>query len=205
MRRAIALVVLVGCSSTTARSRQNPCADGAGLEDGGCAAPPDGGLDGEATSALPPPEAGCRTVLRYPDKDHDGFGVNGETPREVCADDPRFVDNNADCADLDARAHPSQTAFFETPITGPVSGAANASSANWDFDCSGVVEEELSGTTAVCGTAGAKRPVGCGAKNFWDGAVPSCGQTAAWCNSCDHVDPNTCGCGARANLTQRCR
>jgi hypothetical protein len=80
------------------------------------------------------------------DEDRDGWGDAART-WESCETPPDGASQAGDCADLDARAHPQQDAYFGDPYQ------RDDGAESFDFDCSGSEE----GQTGV-----ALAPASCG-------------------------------------------
>lgn len=109
----------------------------------------------------------CTKVMMYPDKDGDGFGAALEAAVAVCPGTAGFAGNNMDCADGDARAHPGQSSYFGTPIT----GLANVMP--YDFNCDSKIEVQYP-SFAQCSVSA--HPAGWQGENI---PLPACGETGA--------------------------
>lgn len=123
----------------------------------------------------------------YRDADGDGFG-DPKTAMTVCGAAPTgTVANSKDCCDLDANAHPGQTAFF---------GTADACGSNqvpngYDYDCDGTNTTESSVANASCVTT-VSSSASCGCPMCYctstNGAAPVCGL-----RGCDVFNEAACG------------
>jgi hypothetical protein len=132
--------------------------------------------------------AGDSCQLYYRDYDGDGYGdINGSTTTNAMdgtvtayvgcsnvAPKPGYVADHTDCDDLDARAHPGQTAYFGTPMTG-------ISPPSYDFNCDGILEKSIPEYPGM-------------SCEFCD-ATPTCGATTAACTAAG--EQGTFGCGPR--------
>jgi hypothetical protein len=130
--------------------------------------------------------------LYYRDYDGDGYGdINGavgtmstdgtDSAYVGCSNDvtpkPGYVADHTDCDDLDARAHPGQTAYFGTPMIG-------ISPPSYDFDCDGLTEKAT--------------PEFPGASCEFCNTTPTCAASATTCATAG--DQATFGCGPRCYI-----
>ena len=142
----------------------------------------------------------------YRDADADGFG-DPKTAMTVCGAAPTgYVANSKDCCDLDAKAHPGQTAFF---------GTADACGSNqlpdgYDYDCDGTDTTESSVLTASCVTT-VSSSASCGCPMCYctstNGGAPVCGL-----RGCDVFSEAACGAAHHGvswqlfdAITEKCR
>jgi hypothetical protein len=139
----------------------------------------DGRADDGAEDAPPPaddaPAAddGCGT-LWYHDGDGDTYG---DPLDAYCgASCPAgYVDNDDDCCDSKAGAHPGQTAYFDASFS------CDGGTASFDYDCNGHEDPERTATDGSC--SGTLPP--CTLREGWQGSsVPACGVTAGWVQGC---------------------
>lgn len=162
---------------------------------------PSPGVDADAPdsgSRLDAPDAGpdsCEARPFFSDADRDGWGA-GE-PLLLCAPAPGWVEAVVDCAPLDARTFPGQSAFGGT-----------AGGAGFDFDCDGVEERELAAVyPCETGPETCRFPPDMRAM-AWDGVAPACGEEGAVLLRCElvtRVDGTMYCAHETAPLQQRCR
>jgi hypothetical protein len=110
------------------------------------------------------------TTTYYLDADGDGFG-DPASALDACAAPVGYVANGGDCLDTNADVHPGQTAFF----------TVDRGDGSFDYDCNGgetAAHPRSDSRLCICGVGGAV--VGCSRSSGWAGAVPACGETAAW-------------------------
>ena len=150
------------------------------------------------------------TKTFYRDADKDGYG-NPADSKVVCGRAPPapsgYVDDRADCCDLDKDARPNQTNFFTTP-----NGCGR-----YDYDCSGAPDFEFPSAftgctfTGVCAANGLGYPCGATGAGGWgtpgdarnlsftpSSSVPACGDPGNFVAGCDRVkncSGNNCSCG----------
>jgi len=180
--------------------------------------------------------AGGSCQLYYRDYDSDGYGdINGSTTTNAMdgtatayvgcsnsAPKPGYVADHTDCDDLDARAHPGQTAYYGTPMTG-------INPPSYDFNCDGTLQKSVpeypgmacefcsatptcGATTAACTVAGEQSTFGCGPRFLCTYfcpkcinppcpiCVPHCSLGGCYPNT-DTAFQSTVACGATANTT----
>lgn len=131
----------------------------------------------------------CTPQAFYLDGDHDGFG-NPSAKVLTCLQPMGYVANNLDCDDLDAAAHPGQTAWFNVPTKGTQS---------YDYNCD-KLEEKESPSTVNCVVVG----MNCQGDG-WVGSVPACGSMGSWAK-CNKQGGQPPGCGmTTSNQNQSCR
>jgi len=133
-----------------------------------------GGSDNGDSSNFTPVATGN---IYYVDADGDGYGSMLIAGVSAATAPAGYVSNKLDCADGDSRAHPGQTAFFTTPITG-----ATYLPLPYDFNCDGVETPEY--PTAIAGACWTASPCSSGGSNVWDGSVPQCGNVGSWLLQC---------------------
>ncbi len=132
--------------------------------------------------------ASCTLKPYYKDGDGDGYG-NPAVKVEACAQPWGFVANGLDCDDLDAAAHPGQTAFFNLPTKG---------TGTYDYSCDKLEEREY--PSAVACVISGMTCVGDG----WAGAVPACGTVGVWSKCNKQGGMSSCGT-TTSNKIQSCR
>jgi hypothetical protein len=130
-----------------------------------------------------------KCTLSFRDADGDGYGAAGTT---FCGSSPPpgYVTNNTDCCDTDASANPGQTGYFTT---------ARKGCGGWDYNCSGVEEQEFTATFNINWTS----LTACGAGpagGAWSAVTtpPACGTSGLW------MLPTDCFCVTGPSGPQRC-
>lgn len=130
------------------------------------------------------PPAECHMVQLWPDPDGDGFGSGDSEP--ACLGEPGYAANDADCAPDDPRAHPGQTEWQSTAITG-----TKAVPLLWDFNCD-KVESKRDIFVGLCGST-------CnniGTLPYWYdpffGQPPACGAAGVWVVACGSTPSSAC-------------
>jgi|GEM_PF-4954382 hypothetical protein len=107
--------------------------------------PADGNISKDAGQGCANCPNAC--VTWHEDKDNDGYGRKGSTAEMACSKPQggafSWADNDADCADGDARANPDAKSFFHEGIKGD-------HDLPWDFNCNGIVETEFDYPAVKC-------------------------------------------------------
>jgi hypothetical protein len=119
--------------------------------------------------------------MYYPDGDHDGYGA-ATGGILACSKPTDYVDDNSDCCDRDANAHPGQTQTF----------ASLDGCDSFDYNCDGAQTPKSNG------------PTSCPASNcVLNASKDGCVQMG--CNgcdsSCDHWTTADCGVGISITST----
>jgi hypothetical protein len=141
-------------------------------------------VDGNATSDLPPDDAGSPDVhVLDPDASYEEAG----DPCDLDEDGYRATGacGGNDCCDFDSRAHPGDTSYYAAPDA----------CGSFDYDCDGKEEEKYGVGSCqlgffVCNGAG------------FDKTAPACGVSATF-DTCPY-DVLFCG-GDQTSVTQACR
>lgn len=161
----------------------NPCTDDACDTATGCAHLPNTAPCDDGDPCTGPDAcadrlcAGERLPDWYPDLDGDTFGDRAAAP--VCAASPpaRRTADHSDCCDADDDVHPGQTAWFVESYT-----CAGASTASWDYDCSGAEELRYTDVGGGCSRSGAS----CIETLGWVGLTArTCGSGGSYVTGCD--------------------
>jgi len=112
-------------------------------------------------------EAGTDALECFPDADGDGYGDEGATGLARCFSCPTgMVADRTDCRDDIADVHPDISSYHDLPacptgqsygfcmraggaltIACGSAGPCSSATPEWDYDCSGLVETEPTGTT----------------------------------------------------------
>ncbi|MBN2193618.1 MAG: hypothetical protein JW751_12445 [Polyangiaceae bacterium] len=136
------------------------------------------------------------TVVYYRDEDDDGFGAATVTV-ESCTGAPEgYVEDDTDCCDTDAEAHPGQADWFSSSRIG--NGTETCLGPAYDYGCDGIATARYKLLGSGLCTSHCPAPSGCGCvpsgscldQHDWATTeVPACGVSATMyvceCGNCE--------------------
>jgi hypothetical protein len=122
-------------------------------------------------------------AVYYLDNDGDGYGDPASTAVGCAAGPPpsggKYVTNNTDCDDGDARVYPGQTAYFSSPSLGKHT---------FDYNCDGSLEKGIPEYPSYFG------PSYCGYCGGVQSTTPACSVSTYSCSTSTSGSQSTLGC-----------